>query len=320
MSPGQVSRRDFWALLAGGLAAPHAALAAAVEFNTNSDSRLRANDGPYQPPAQLKMVADIYRRMTAAVSVNGAGPFAFVVDTGANQSVISQELANQLALPDGPPAALNGVAGVQVAPTTLASLSFGGRTTGDAPLSILPQSAIGGSGMLGLDRLDGDQLILDFGRQTLSIQSGERRLNNAADMTLKARRRDGQLTLVDVVLANIPLTAFIDSGAQSTIGNMALRSRAIGDNPRFPLMATPIISATGQTISAEMANLPNLRVGGLALPNWPVAFADLHTFKMWDLTQKPAILLGIDVLSRFQAVCLDFARDEVRFRRPQGMI
>ena len=63
-------------------------------------------------------------------------------------------------------------------------------------------------------------------------------------------------------------------------------------------------------------DLPRLRVGNLNMPNWPVAFADLHTFRMWNLVDRPAILLGVDVLSRFETVCLDFARDEVRFRLP----
>jgi hypothetical protein len=59
-----------------------------------------------------------------------------------------------------------------------------------------------------------------------------------------------------------------------------------------------------------------LQVGGLELPIWPVAFADLHTFTMWNMVKKPAILIGVDILSRFEYVCLDFARDEVRFRLP----
>ena len=78
----------------------------------------------------------------------------------------------------------------------------------------------------------------------------------------------------------------------------------------------PIISSTGQTIMADIADLPSLKVGGIRLPNWPMAFADLHTFTMWDMIKKPAILIGVDILSRFQYVCLDFARDEVRFRLP----
>jgi hypothetical protein len=91
-----------------------------------------------------------------------------------------------------------------------------------------------------------------------------------------------------------------------------LRRRPAGQWTRIPLL-----SATGQTISAQIADLPHLRVANLLLPSWPVAFADLHTFRLWKLVDKPAILLGVDVLSRFQYVCLDFARSEVRFRAPE---
>ena len=55
----------------------------------------------------------------------------------------------------------------------------------------------------------------------------------------------------------------------------------------------------------------------MTLPNWPVAFADLHTFRMWDLIRAPAILIGVDMLSRFETVCLDFRHDEVAFRLPR---
>ena len=70
--------------------------------------------------------------------VNGQGPFPFVVDTGANQSVVSDVLALQLGLPVGPSQALNGVAGVQQAPTTVATLKIGDRSHADVVLSMLP--------------------------------------------------------------------------------------------------------------------------------------------------------------------------------------
>jgi hypothetical protein len=63
-----------------------------------------------------------------------------------------------------------------------------------------------------------------------------------------------------------------------------------------------------------MADLLGLLVGNLRVPIWPVAFADLHTFEMWGMLKEPAILIGVDILSRFESVCLDFSRDEVRFR------
>ena len=254
--------------------------------------------------------------MTAPLKVDGRGPFPFVVDTGANQSVISSELAVRLSLPRGAPSPLNGVAGMEMAPTTAAALGLGRRARRDTTLFVLPQAAIGGDGMLGLDGLDGQTLVLDFKRRALQIQGGGRRGLEFRTMVLRARRRDGQLTLVDAELAGIPVTAFIDSGAQNTIGNRALQRLASLRQPTGLWTVAPIVSVTGQTIDGDMAELPHLRIGGLSLPRWRVAFADLHTFALWDLTQHPAILIGVDVLSRFEKVTLDFAHNEVSFRLP----
>ncbi len=97
--------------------------------------------------------------MTVAIHVNGAGPYGFVVDTGANQSVISSELALQLSLPTGPNAPLNGVAGIQASsPNHQQPLlsEVGKRLLPGQTLSVLPQAGIGGAGMLGLDAIGGN--------------------------------------------------------------------------------------------------------------------------------------------------------------------
>jgi predicted aspartyl protease len=314
-----IDRRRLAAFLGAGLIAPGAAFGAVVINEPDSASRIPPppDQAAYVPPADLKTIADIYRRMTAPIRVNGQGPFAFVVDTGANQSVISDELATQLNLTRGPVEPLNGVAGVQMTVTTVARLDVGDRQDADVTLSILPSAAIGGLGMLGLDRLEDQRLTLDFRDQRLRIEASRHAWRDPDDVAMKAHRRDGQLTLVDADLDGVPVVAFLDSGAQNTIGNMVLRELAITRSPTSFWTVVPILSATGQTINAEFADLPQLRVGGLHLPNWPVAFADLHTFELWDLTKTPAILLGVDVLSRFAYVSLDFARGEVRFRLPQ---
>jgi hypothetical protein len=318
---------DRRALMAGlaalGAAAPGLSRADIIEIG-GSASRLTeipspqaAADGShYQPPTHISAIMDIYKRMTTAVKIAGAGPYQFVADTGANQSVISTELATKLGLLLGPAQALNGVAGVQLTPTTQASVEIGPRPKRQATLSVLPQAAIGAPGMLGLDLLDGTQLTLDFSRQTLTIDDDAGRSGMNDEVHLKAHRRDGQLTLVDADLAGIKVTAFLDSGAQDTIGNMALRDLAVTRYPLIPFRPIPIVSVTGQSIDAQFADLPGLRIGGLSVPNWPVAFADLHTFRMWDLVSRPAVLIGVDILSRFETVCLDFRRDEVRLRLP----
>jgi predicted aspartyl protease len=305
-------------MMAAATLAPVSARAVSVDTRYSVSRIPSLDDEPdYVPSASIATVADIYRRMTVPVMIQGQGPFAFVVDTGANQSVLSADIVAQLGLPMGPERPLNGVAGIQIAPTTVATLTVGGRNHSDVQLSVLPGGAMGGAGLLGLDLLEGRRLTLDFGRQTLRID-GRHASRDPADVAVKALRRDGQLTFVKADLAGIPVVAFLDSGAQNTIGNMTLRAMALTRNPKSVWTPTPILSATGQTISAEIADLPALRIGGFHLPNWPVAFADLHTFRMWKLIDQPAILVGVDVMSRFQYVTLDFARDEVRFRLPRA--
>jgi predicted aspartyl protease len=312
MAARGVDRRKFGALAVAAVLAGPRALA-----EPTTGSRIPSDQDVYEPPTSLAVVADLYSRMTAPLRIAGAGPFPFVVDTGANQSVISAELAAKLGLEAGPPTALNGVAGMQMAPTTRALLEIGRRGRRLTKLFILPAADIGGQGMLGLDGLEGETLVLDFRARTLVIAPSSRGRPDTRTVTLAAHRRDGQLTLVDADIAGIPITAFIDSGAQNTIGNRALQRMAAARQPREALMEAPIISVTGQTMQCDILDLPHLRIGGMSLPRWKVAFADLHTFQLWDLVERPAILIGIDVLSRFERVSLDFGRNEVRFLMPE---
>jgi hypothetical protein len=46
----------------------------------------------------------------------------------------------------------------------------------------------------------------------------------------------------------------------------------------------------------------------------PVVFGPVHTFEYWGLVDRPAILIGIDVLNAFESVALDFTRGQVHFR------
>jgi len=314
------SRRAALAGLAalGALARPLGAHAVpGVSFGADPSRIGAAGAGDYVPPSSLRTVLDNYRRMTCPVMIQDAGPFAFVADTGANQSVIAAEIAAELNLPKSDDQPLNGVAGVQITPTVRTTLRLGARPPREVTLSVLPADDIGGQGMLGLDQLDGARLTLDFARSELFLDSGPLLPGVGPIYEMQAKRRDGGLFLVDAEVAGIEVTAFIDSGAQDTIGNMALRALAYSRYPAVPWKVTPIISVTGQTIAADYADLPSLRIGDVTLPSWPVAFADLHTFRMWNLVRRPAILIGVDVLSRFQSVCLDYRNDEVRFRLPE---
>ncbi len=321
MTPLAADRRRFAALLAGAALWPAGrALALPPDPPPLAGATPPgAAPPPGTPQTSVGAGLDWSSRMTAPVFIEGQGPFPFVVDTGANRTVIAAELAMRLGLPEGELEALHGVAGMQMTPTAIVSLTVGARTSRRGPVSLLPSGAIGGEGLLGLDRI-GDQCVtLDFHAQQLVIGPPPR-WAGTYEVAVHAHRRNGQLTLVDADLNGIPVTAFIDSGSDTTIGNMALHHYCSERAPEVKWLKVPVISATGQTMEAEIASLPNLRVGGFKVPTWPVAFVDLHTFAMWNLIERPAILIGMDLLSRFDRVSLDFSRGEVRFRLPPTAI
>ena len=112
------------------------------------------------------------------------------------------------------------------------------------------------------------------------------------------------------------MQAFIDSGAQTSVGNLALRRAQAQRAPATLWFPASITSVTGQTLAAEAAVLPELTLGDYQFKDIAMVFADLHPFAMWSLIDAPAVLVGVDVLSRFSHVSLDYARGEVRLRAP----
>jgi hypothetical protein len=139
-------------------------------------------------------------------------------------------------------------------------------------------------------------------------------------VTVPARYRFGQLVIVGAEVSQIPVSAFLDSGAQISVGNLALRDAVLKRRPELAekFVETPLVSATGQVARGELALLPSLRLGALSLQRMIAVFADLHIFRLWELQDRPAILIGIDVLRQFENVVLDFGLREVVFQAPPG--
>ena len=121
-------------------------------------------EAPPEQTTSVKLVRDESDRMTVGVRVGDYGPFAFLVDTGAERTVISREIADRLKLRAGRPVILRSVLGSSVVPTVkMPALQTGstqagsGRAragrimVGDAPA--LPTEHIGADGILGVDRL-----------------------------------------------------------------------------------------------------------------------------------------------------------------------
>jgi hypothetical protein len=265
--------------------------------------------------------------MTVPVFLDGKGPFGFVVDTGANRSVVAAEIASFCRLPDAGTAPVHGIIGAEPAPLAkVGRLRVGQVLSSNLKLPVVPQSRLGAAGILGLDILRNRRVVLDFHAQSFEIApsgvapsighgGGSRLAALDQPVTVPARYRSGQLVILDAEAAGKGVTAFLDSGSQVTVANLALRDLAFAARPDLAARAirSELISATGQRAQAEFARLPGLRLGGQALDSPLVAFADLHIFGLWDLLATPTILIGVDILRRFDKVAFDFARKQITF-------
>jgi hypothetical protein len=139
---------------------------------------------------------------------------------------------------------------------------------------------------------------------------------DAGAIIVRGQYRFGQLILVDAHIRNVVVYVILDTGAQSSIGNDVLRRMlTTGDPVRDRFLSTQVISVTGQTVPADYEIIPSLEIGSLEVKNLPLAFARLNTFGIYGLSNRPALLLGMDILGKFQRVTIDFKRREVSFSR-----
>ncbi|MBP6547068.1 MAG: aspartyl protease family protein, partial [Phenylobacterium sp.] len=135
-----------------------------------------AQSSPMPPPttgtrivdpedAEFNASFDPKLRMVGGVAIDETGPHQFIVDTGANRSVISLELARELELEVAETVTLHGIAGSEEVPTAVVPrFDVAGIVTHNLHMPMLPQRRLGADGLLGLDALASRAVELDFRR------------------------------------------------------------------------------------------------------------------------------------------------------------
>jgi len=276
------------------------------------------------PPGQATVTTDVDRamRMTVPVTIgaNGGttGPYQFVVDTGADRTVVSRELADRLGLSAGQSATLHSMSGVgEVQTVIVPTLGLAGLTTQNINAPALAQTDLGASGLIGIDSLKGRRIVMDFKRKTMTVAPPGTRERLDPDMiVVTARSRYGQLVLVDASIDGVPITVIIDTGAENTVGNSALRRMLAKRQRKLEFFPTTLTDVTGGTLAADGAAARRIRIGGVTLDYVVIAFTDAHPFKKFGIENKPAMMLGMDTLRGFQRVSVDFGARKVRFLLP----
>jgi len=272
------------------------------------------------PPQDLLFACpttlDHLGRVVAAVMVDGKGPFRFVVDTGANHSIISPQLAALLGLTPSlaPAIRVTGITGsAQVASVPVEMLRAGDLEIADTRFPVIWSSVMAGAaGILGVAGLSGDRLLVDFDHNQVTITRSHGDSFPFGFARIWATRLNGGLLSVPGHVGNVPVQAVIDTGSQHTLGNPALyRALFEREQGKGNYIDTDVYGATKQVGNGRLQVAPVIDLGGMKIDGAALVFGDFHIFQAWGLTSEPTIILGMDVLGTVKAFAVDFRYGEI---------
>jgi len=255
-------------------------------------------------------------RVVVPVMVNGQGPFRFIVDTGANHSTISPRLTQVLGLKPAEDASiiLDGVTGTaQVSFVTIDRLQAGDLAIGSTDLPVVWAPVMAGAdGILGVAGLTEKSLLIDFQRNRVIISrrvEAEVRANSTKIHGL--RSVPGLITLATQV-GGVPVRAVIDTGAERTLGNMALRD-ALRAKRLHGVIAqvTSVYGATKEVEAGEILVAPPIVIDALRINDVAIVFGKFHIFEVWGMQDQPAMVIGMDVLGTVASLSIDFKNQDV---------
>ena len=259
-------------------------------------------------------------RLTTAVWINGAGPFRFLVDTGAERSLMAAEIAQQLALPVGRDVFVQGIVqGHRGTMVGIAGLRMGSLVSSDLEVPVLPRAMLGVDGYLGLDVLDRHRVIFDFGAQTLTVTQRQgffaAWFEGRDEAIVHTLGSSGRLRASHCMVNGVRASGFIDTGAEVSVCSPALYAALQRTASNLELIGGPVVLAgvTGGTVTGIGLNVNNIDLGELHLAFTPLVVAPLQVFDVWGLKDQPALFFGMDCLRRFRKVSIDYGRKELRF-------
>lgn len=307
----------FWPMAAGLMGAGAATVAVEPPV-TQPGPEIEAVAPNLNDPATqvIDLEEDRNNRFTLPVMVEGAGPYDFMIDTGSQATVVTHQINEGLQLTPFGTATLVGMASRRpVDVVEVDSMSFGTFTVHDLISPVLDRNNVGADGIIGLDSLQDLRVLIDFRDETIAVQDvteleNERR---GFEIIVRARQELGQLLITNATIEGVRATVIIDTGAQASMGNLALRNRIRAKRAQ-EITTTDV---NGVELVGELSYVRSLSIKGLSLRNVALTFADAPAFEALGLSDTPVLSLGMQHLQMFDRVAIDFSRKRILFDVPR---
>lgn len=302
------------------LALPQAGSVAVAEAAADDDPELdeivvTAPEPRYVAPTMRDRIGRIW----VPVYINDLGPFRLVLDSGAVRSAVTAEVAKTLEIPldRSPPVRLRGVTGVAVVPALhVDSLSVGDLWVGPAVVPIVADAFGGAEGLLGTDGMQDKRIFIDFRHDFINIARSQNRRAAPGFTTVPFLKDRLKLLIVRAQVGFVPVRAIIDTGAQASVGNLALEDALRRQVERNRSGQDEITGATGDVQTGIGARVSPISIGDLTIKDARITFGDMHIFEHWDIGDQPAILIGMDILGLVDTLVIDYQRREL-FIKPR---
>lgn len=254
-------------------------------------------------------------RIWAPVYINGQGPLRLVLDTGASRSAIVERVAVQLGLPidRNRRTLLRGITGAAEVPfVEVERLEIGDMLTERQKLLVVQDAFGGAEGVLATRSLGDRRIFVQFRKDRIEIMRSRGQRAPPGFTAIPIRFVRGHVPFIDARVGSVRAKAIIDTGAQQTTANLALRAALLSRRRSGTEVEEHLIGVTGDIQQGQSIAVPPISLGEVTIRNSRVTFVDLFIFEHWRLLEEPAILIGMDVWGVLDTLVLDYRRRELQ--------
>ncbi len=261
---------------------------------------------------------DSIGRVWVPVMIDGKGPFRLVLDTGAQHSAVTTATATALALPPErySRVMVHGATGSSVEPAISPDfLQVGDLLLQPDSMPVVADVFGGAQGLLGTAGMEDHRIFMDFRHDIISITRSKNHSAARGFGTIRFLPDKLNLLIVRAQVGSVTVRAIFDTGAQATVGNLALQKALLKHRSRGDTNSEDRVQgATGDWQTGTGKVLPNIRLGPLSVQHAHVTFADLHIFQRWGFTREPAMVIGMDVIGLVDQLVIDYHRRELQIK------
>jgi len=270
-----------------------------------------------EPRYVAPTLRDRIGRIWAPVTIDGKGPLRLVLDTGASRSALTQAALDKLGIQADldRTVLLRGTTGSARVPTVRVGQVEIGDMLAERQTMVVVEDAFGGAeGVLATTALRDRRILADFRRDRIEIARSDGSRAPAGFTTLPIRLLERHVPWVDATVGGVRVKAVIDTGAQQTMGNLALREALLRKRREPDALPEDVIGVTGDVQEGRSMAAPVIQFDRIAVRNARINFVDLHIFHRWRLRDEPAMLLGMDVIGVLDTVIIDYRRRELQVK------